>query len=273
MLPPDAARLAERIASGEAARTVVVVRMKVSAARADRMEDSSESRRQIGAGARLRKGALGAATGWAVATALIFISTSGSVAATPQRIVSTNLCADEYVFRLVDRRHIAALSFEAGDRHPVVSTIADEVGGIAQIRPSAETVLSLHPDLVVMFAGTLPRLRAALDELHLPVLELPYADSLAAIRATTRMLGQGMDAQLAAARRVAAGQSVRTLIYEPNGYATTGPVTEEVMAAAGLRDAAPVYALTRLGRIPVEEVIAAAPQLLVFSGQQAVTDA
>jgi iron complex transport system substrate-binding protein len=250
------------------------------------MEDSSESRRQIGAGARLRKGALGAAAGCAIATALIFISTSESVAAAPQRIVSTNLCADEYVFRLVDRRHIAALSFEAGDRHPVVSTIADEVGGIAQIRPSAETVLSLHPDLVVMFAGTLPRLRAALDELQVPVLELPYADSLAAIRATTRMLGQAlgaperaqallarMDAQLAAARRVAAGQSVRTLIYEPNGYATTGPVTEELMAAAGLRDAAPVYALTRLGRIPVEEVIAAAPQLLVFSGQQAVIDA
>ncbi|HJW40763.1 MAG TPA: ABC transporter substrate-binding protein [Rhizomicrobium sp.] len=178
------------------------------------------------------------------------------------------------------------MSFEAGDRHPVVSTIADQVGGIAQIRPSAETVLSLRPDLVVMFEGTLPRLRAALDELHVPVLEVPYDDSLAAIRKTTLSLGVAfgararaqallahMDAQLAEARRVAAGQSVRTLIYEPNGYATTGPIAEELMAVAGLRDAAPAYALTRSGRIPVEEVIAAAPLLLIFSGQQAVEDA
>jgi len=63
-------------------------------------------------------------------------------AAAPLRVVSTFLCTDEYVFRLVPRGHIAALSFEAGDRNPVVSTISDRVGGIALIRPSAETVLN-----------------------------------------------------------------------------------------------------------------------------------
>ena len=218
--------------------------------------------------------------------ALLFFYASGSVAAPPQRVVSTNLCADEYVFRLVDRGHIAALSFEAGDRHPVVSTIADEVGGIAQIRPSAETVLNYRPDLVVMFAGTLPKLRAALDDLHVPVLEVPYDDSLAAIRATTRRLGAAlgapekadlllaqMDDRLARARHVAPAKPVRTLIYEPNGYAASGPVTQELMAVAGLADAAPAYALTRSGRIPVEEVIAAAPDLLIYSGHQETADA
>src|SRR5581483_4294947 len=69
--------------------------------------------------------------------------------AAPQRIVSTFLCTDEYLLRLVPRSRIAALSFEAGDRKPVVSTIADKVGGIPQIRPSTETVLNLSPDLVV----------------------------------------------------------------------------------------------------------------------------
>ena len=218
--------------------------------------------------------------------ALLFICTSETVAAPPQRVVSTNLCADEYVFRLVDRGHIAALSFEAGDRHPVVSTIADAVAGIPQIRPSAETVLNYRPDLVVMFAGTLPRLKSALDDLHVPVLEIPYDDSLAAIRETTRRLGTAlgardkaeallaqMDGQLAQARLMAPRPPVRTLIYEPNGYATSGPVTQELMAFAGLADAAPGYAVTRSGRIPVEEVIAAAPELLIYSGQQTVADA
>lgn len=221
-----------------------------------------------------------------MSAALIFSPTSRSVAAAPQRIVSTNLCADEYVFRLAGRRQIAALSFEAGDRNPVVSTIADDVAGIPQIRPSAETVLTFRPDLVVLFAGTLPKLRIALAALRVPTIEVPYDDSLAAIRTTTLRLGAAlgapdkarallaqMDAQLARARALAVHPSIRTLIYEPNGYATSGPVTEALMTAAGLADAAPAYALTRSGRIPVEEVVAAAPELLIFSGRQETRDA
>jgi iron complex transport system substrate-binding protein len=58
---------------------------------------------------------------------------------------------------------------------------------------------------------------------------------------------------------------VPTLIYEPNGYATSGPFVDEVMAAAGLSDAAPGMNLTRSGTIPIEAVIVAAPRLLIFN--------
>ena len=51
----------------------------------------------------------------------------------PRRIVSTFLCTDEYVFRLVPRSRIAALSYLAGDTHPVVSTIANKVGDLSLI--------------------------------------------------------------------------------------------------------------------------------------------
>ncbi len=226
---------------------------------------------------RRRKGA----AAFGVACGLVFFLTSAAGAA-PLRVVSTNLCADEYVFRLVPRGRIAALSFEAGDRHPVVSTIADQVGGIAQIHPGTETVLNLRPDLVVMQSGTLARLHLSLKALGVPVLDLPYDNSLADIRKTARMLGvalgaedraaalvAGMDATLAAARRGAPRPSVRTLIYEPNGYAAAGGVTQALMALAGLSDAAPGFALTRSGRIPVEEVIAAAPELMILSGARA----
>lgn len=191
------------------------------------------------------------------------------------------MCTDEYVFRLAGRERIAALSFEAGDRNPVVSTIADKVGGIPQIRPSTETVLTYKPDLVVMYAGTMTRLKANLDALHVKVLEVPWDNSLADIRRTTRMLGRvfgapnkaeamlrDMDAKLAEAARLAPQPSVRTLIYEPNGYAQAGPVTAELMAAAGLRNVAEGLPLTRTGRIPVEAVVAAAPELLILSGQR-----
>jgi iron complex transport system substrate-binding protein len=202
------------------------------------------------------------------------------------RVVSTNLCGDEYVFRLLPRERIAALSFEAGDRNPVVSTIVNEVGGIAQIRPSTEAVLSLHPDLVVMQAGTLEKLHANLTALGVPVLALPYDSTIADIRRTTTLLGarlgaaaraaqllQSMDAVLARARAAAPRPSVRTLIYEPNGYANSGGLTEALMGVAGLTNAAPGFTATRTGTIPVEAVIAAAPELLILSGERATMDA
>ena len=96
-------------------------------------------------------------------------------------------------------KDIAALSFEAGDHHPIVSTIADRVGGIVQIRPSAETVLALEPDLVVMQVGALTRLRVTLASLGMPVLDLPYDNSLADVRRTTAMLGEKLGARAEAA--------------------------------------------------------------------------
>ena len=210
---------------------------------------------------------------------------AGPSAAAPLRVVSTFLCTDEYVFRLVPRDHIAALSFEAGDRHPVVSTIADRVGGIAQIRPDIETILDLHPDLVVMYENTLPRVHASLVALGVPVLDVPWANSVSDIRRTTLLLGDRlgahakaqamlaqMEARLAAVRAAAPHPAVRTLLYEPNGYATEGDVTAELMNLAGLVDAALGLHPTRAGTIAVETVIAAAPELLIYSGDKDEAD-
>ncbi len=213
------------------------------------------------------------------AIALLFFSASAGAA--PKRVLSTFLCTDEYVFRLLPRERIAALSFEAGDRNPVVSTIADKVGGIAQIRPSTETVLALKPDLVVMYAGTMTKLHANLAALGVPVLDVPWDNSLADIRRTAALLGKTfgapekaaamlreMDATLAKAAKLAVRPSVRTLIYEPNGYAQAGAITLAMMEAAGLRNVALGLSLTRTGTIPVEAVVAAAPELLILIGQR-----
>lgn len=224
---------------------------------------------------RLRKTA-GAFT---IACGLLFFFSSAVAA--PQRVVSTNVCGDEYAFRLLPRAHIAALSFEAGDRAPVVSTIADKVAGIPQIHPSVETVLKFKPDLVIMQTGTLPRLRLALDRLGVPVLELPYDNALADVRRTARMMGdklgaraaaeallRTMDARLVVARARAVHPPIRTLIFEPNGYATSGGLTDELMTLAGLTDVSAGFAVTRSGRIPVEEVVARAPELMILSSER-----
>ncbi len=221
--------------------------------------------------------------GWHVVTLILGLFLSGShvALAAPQRIVSVFLCTDEYVFRLVPRDRIAALSVLAGDTHPVVSTIAGKVGGIALVRPSAEAVLDRHPDLVVLYKGTNPRLKSHLVAAGVDVLEVPWANSLADVRKVTRMLGRrfgtlpraeallaAMDAKLAAARARAPHPTVSALIYEPNGYATADAVSEAIMRAAGLSNALKTLRVTRLGTVPVEAVVAAAPQLLILNASR-----
>ena len=198
--------------------------------------------------------------------------------AAPQRVVSVFLCTDEYVFRLVPRERIAALSVLAGDTHPVVSTIADKVAGIPLIRASAEAVLGKNPDLVVMYKDTNPRLRALILAAGVKILDVPWANSLGDVRRITTMLGKElgapdrarallteMDAKLAAARALAPKPAVSVLIYEPNGYATADGVSDAILRASGLVNAAGRMHATRLGTIPVEALVAAAPQVLILN--------
>jgi iron complex transport system substrate-binding protein len=219
--------------------------------------------------------------GWVAAALAMLILATNSAACAPRKIVSTFLCTDEYVWRLVPHAGIAALSFEAADRRPVVSTIADAVtrAGIPTIRPSAETVLNLKPDLVLMYQGTMPQLHAQLARIGVPVLDVPWANSLADVRRVTKMLGEKlgardraaqmlaeMDRKIATAKAHASHPSVRTLIYEPNGYSSTGGMTDEIMALAGLKNVASDLSPTRLSTLPVEMVIARAPELVILSG-------
>ncbi len=203
------------------------------------------------------------------------------VAASPRRVVSTFLCTDEYVYRLVSRANIAALSFEATDRHPVVSTIADRAAGILVIHPDTETVLALKPDLVVMYEGVNPRLHANLERLKIPVFDVPWANSLADVRRITRMLGArlgaqsraeallaDMDRKLAAAKARAPSPPVGAILYQPNGYAGAGAAADELLAAAGIRNVAPALGASPAGTIPVETVVAKAPELLIFSDEE-----
>src|ERR1700742_872476 len=133
--------------------------------------------------------------GWHAAFLAGLLFCTNAANAAPQRVVSTFLCTDEYVFRLVPRGHIAALSFLARDEHPVVATIHDQTKGMPLTRASAEEVLALHPDMVVMYQGTNPRLKAHLIATHIPFVEVPWANSLNDIRDITRKLGDELGAR------------------------------------------------------------------------------
>jgi iron complex transport system substrate-binding protein len=213
--------------------------------------------------------------GWHVmALAAALVSAAPALAA-PQHVVSVNVCTDEYVYRLLRRERIAALSILAGARPPVISTIADKVKGYRLVPANAESVIVLQPDLVVAYQGVNQNLHALLTRAGVKVLDVPYANSLDDIRKTTRMLGDKlgvparanellaqMDRELAAAH---ANTKIPTVIYEPNGYATADGVSDTIMADAGLLDVAPRFRQTRLGDIPLETLIASPPALLILN--------
>src|SRR5436190_2114200 len=74
-------------------------------------------------------------------------------------------------------------------------------------------------------------------------------------------------ARLVSARLQSPRPPVRTLIYEPNGYATASGVSDEILAAAGLRNVAESLHTTRSGTLPVEAVLAARPELLILNSE------
>ena len=160
-----------------------------------------------------------------------------------RRIVSLDYCADQYVLGLAERSRILALSPDAGEPFSYLRAAA---AGVPVVRPRAEDVLALRPDLVVRSYGGGPRAQAFFERSGVPVLQIDYASDIAAVRATIRNAAAGlgvpargealitdMDARLGRAR--ARGSLTRVLYLTPSGVsAGTGTFVHHLIEAAGL---------------------------------------
>lgn len=188
---------------------------------------------------------------------------------TAKRVVSLDFCADQFVLKLLPRERILALSPDA-DRS--FSHMRGAAVGLPQVRPVAEDVLVLEPDLIVRSYGGGPRAVEFFGRAGVPVLQVPYANSLAEIRASITALAQGlsvpeqgqaivaqMDDRLRSLRQPS--ERRRALYLTPSGF-TSGPGTlaHEMLLAAGLDNFQ-----TRPGwhSIPLEQMVDHQPDLIV----------
>jgi len=208
---------------------------------------------------------------------------SPKVAEPPKRIVSLNLCADQYLLALADPGQITALTRFARD--PDMSAGATAAAHIPMTRGSAEDVLALDPDLIVATPGRRSGTRAAIAKQKYPTLDLPSAGSYDAIVGQIRDVAKAvghpergeamirrMDAELAALPRIHSGRLAAH--YQRRGYMTgTGTLIDDLMQRVGLTNLAAKLGKPALSQLTIEQLIAAHPDyLIVESASDRVRD-
>ena len=206
-----------------------------------------------------------------IALLAVFAAAAGAAAAAPARVVSLDYCADQYVLALADRAQIAAVSIQARDRH---AFLRDRAVGLRRVRDAAEDVLALEPDLIVRAYGGGARARAYYARFGLRVHDLgfqqSFADIEATIRATAAALGrpergerliEQMRADLEAAGR---GPRLRALYLTPAGATTgAGTLMHRLLEAANLENVAAEAGATGWRSLPLEALVAQAPDVIV----------
>ena len=181
-------------------------------------------------------------------------------------VVSLNLCSDQLLGLLAPEK-IAGLTPLARD--PSISYIAEEAKSFAVVRPSAESVLALLPDLVLAGPYGAQATIALLRQRGIPVVQLGLPQNFNAIRAQLRQVadllgvparGEHLEAEMDALldsvpHRVQFPQAV---FWGARGQSSgPGSLGASVLAAAGFANAGTG------GRIGLEMLVAHPPDLLV----------
>ena len=174
---------------------------------------------------------------------------SGAAPGLPERVVSLDYCADQYVLEFVERERIVGLSPDSG---AAFSYHREPARGLPQVRPRAEEVLALRPDLVVRSYGGGPGAAAFYRRAGVRVAQLGFAGDLAGVREVMlraaadlgapergAALAADFDARLAAIaarlpERSGGGARPAALYLTPGGVsAGPGTLVHELLAAAG----------------------------------------
>jgi iron complex transport system substrate-binding protein len=209
---------------------------------------------------------------------LLLASVVGASNASPQRIVSLNLCADELVLRLAPPGTVKSVTWLARD--PTLSNVSVLAHEVSVNRGLAEDVVPLAPDLVIAGAHTTRTAVALLQRLGIPVLELPVPSSvdeaLAQIATVAAALGATeKGTQLIADIRsglsevpiAPTGSShLIAAVYQPNGLTIgKGSLVNDLLNRAGLRNLAVERRIDNYGELPLEVLLFARPDLMIIN--------
>ncbi len=214
----------------------------------------------------------------AIAASFLLLCTTTH--AGPRRIVSLNLCADQYLIALADPEQVASLSEYARD--PSMSYYAERARAYPVAANAAEAVITLRPDLVIVNRLRKQETQAILKPRGYPTVELRPARTFEDIVEQTRQIaaaighpdrGEALIARMRAALAAIppAGETRPVAAhYQRRGFITgTGTLLDEIMTRAGLENLAGRLGKKAVSRVSLEEIVAARPDYLLYSDRPA----
>lgn len=168
----------------------------------------------------------------------------------PNRIISLDFCADQYVLKLVEPSRILAVS---PDAVKPFSYMREAATGLKSVRPLVEDVLILKPDLVVRSYGGGPAAEAMFKRAGISVLNVGWAGDIDGIRRVTQDMAKGLGEEKAGAAldleiesrlatlRAHVGRNKakrkEALYVTPAGTTSgAGSLVHEMLIAAGLQN-------------------------------------
>ncbi len=205
---------------------------------------------------------------------LLLFAAAGPAAASPQRIVSMNPCIDQILVGVADARQIAGISHWSHDAAASAMNPA-----VARRFPAhfgtAEEVMALRPDLVLLSLHTPLATKAALQRMGVQTQEFgvpgSVAESHAQVLAVARAAGhaerglamvRAIDRALLASRHV--GAQTPALIRMSSGLTPgEGTLIVQLMGHAGFRNQSAAYGLGMWDMAAVEPLVRRSPGLLL----------
>lgn len=192
----------------------------------------------------------------------------------PRRVVSINLCTDQFALMLAAPGQLLSVSHVSAN--PVSSPMAEAAAGLHLNHGGAEEIYLLSPDLVLAHPWSDPAAISMLRRLGIEVVQVEGVQTLSDIPDRLRRFGALLGREAAAetlirrfetdlaALAAPDPEGPRAVFYYPNGYSMgTGSLAHDLVTRAGFRNIAAEIAPSASGRIAMELLVMAAPDLII----------
>ena len=217
---------------------------------------------------------------WPLLFTILFILSFLSVdcqAQNNKKIISINLCTDQYLLALADKKNILALSPFAKDLG--MSYLAQEANEFQTIRDDAESVLQLKPDIVVASSFNNPNTLKLLRSNGIKVVTIGFASKLEDIKTHIDQFADGIGYQskavelkkqfeqtLQETKDLYKKYDLTILYYQRGGFiAGKGSLFGMIIEHAGLKNLAALQNRPTFGSMSIETLIVNPPDILVLS--------
>jgi len=215
----------------------------------------------------MKKAAIGLGFGF------LACSMSAGQAANPS-VASLDFCADQYVLALADTDQIVGVSPHAETEF---SYLAERAVGLPKIRPTAEEILVLEPDMVVRLWGGGYGAADTLERYGIPVVQVSLAVTLEETKANLLRVGEAlgrldraerlaadMDARLAAIAAARTDVTPVALYITPSGTTTgRGTFIHEMMVTAGVENMSAEDGTSPWHPVNLEALALSPPEMIV----------